>query len=267
MTSAETIAPIGIIDSGVGGLSVLKEIHTRSSGLSLHYIADSAWCPYGSKSATQITERVTRHTDHLLSLGCGTIVIACNSATISSIEELRERQIVPFVGMEPAIKPAAKVTRSGVIGVLATEASLAGKKFHRLVNEHGKDVKVITSACPDFVSLVEQGILSGEKVTEAIKHYVNPLLDQGADTLVLGCTHYPFLRDAIEQFTGTTVTVLDTGAAVATRTLDQAGFIKTSAHMENRIHISTSGELPELQRILPILCPGMNVHSTALSYA
>lgn len=267
MSSSKTIAPIGIIDSGVGGLSVLKEIDAMSCGLTLHYIADSAWCPYGNKSAKLITERVTTHADYLISLGCKTIVIACNSATIASIEVLRDNYPVPFIGMEPAIKPAAKMTQSGVIGVLATEASLAGKKFHNLVNQHGNGVKVITTACPEFVSLVEQSVLTGHQVNQAIEAYVAPLLEQGADTLVLGCTHYPFLRKAIEDFTGDTILVIDTGEAVAAHTLAQAGFIDKNPEGQNGISIYSSGKLSQLQQTFSVLSGGMEADLKKLPYS
>jgi len=250
--------PIGIIDSGVGGISVLNEICKLCGGQEFHYIADSAWCPYGNKSAELITERVFKLTDFLISQGCETIVIACNSATIASISALRASYLIPFVGMEPAVKPAAEQTKSGVIGVLATEASLAGEKFHQLVNAHGTGVKVITSACPKFVTLVEAGILQGEEVNTTISEYASPMLTEGADTLVLGCTHYPFLRKSIETFAGENVQVIDTGEAVAKQALKRANISENSAQLSNWVHIYTSGDLELLAKIFPKLSPNLD---------
>jgi glutamate racemase len=212
---------IGLLDSGVGGFSVLREIRARLPGHPLLYVADSAWCPYGVRTADEIRQRVLTLTDHLLARGAELIVVACNSATIAAVETLRATYPVSFVGMEPGIKPAARMTRSGVIGVLATEASLAGEKFHRLIDTHAGALRVITRPCPDFVTLVEQGILAGERVNTAIDTYARPLVEiEGADVLVLGCTHYPFLAPAILQRVGAGVNLVDTSAAVARRVAD-----------------------------------------------
>jgi len=210
--------PIGILDSGVGGLSVLTEIHKLFPNQIIHYIGDSEWCPYGNKSPEQIRHRVFTLTNLLLERNCGMIVIACNSATICAVEALRAEYMIPFTGMEPAVKPAVEATRSGVIGIFATEASLAGEKFHRLLNQHGRGVKIITTPCPEFVDLVESGNLSGHLVDRAIEKYALPMLEQGADTLVLGCTHYPFLKPAIQNIVGSHITIVDTGHAVARQT-------------------------------------------------
>ena len=153
----KTHQPIGILDSGIGGLSVLNEIRKTLPNESIIYFGDSAWCPYGARDADEIQRRVFAVTDFLLSKNCKLIVIACNSATIAAVEALRASYPVPFVGMEPGIKPAAAITQTGTVGVLATEASLAGKKFHRLVDDHGSGVTIITRPCPDFVELVESG--------------------------------------------------------------------------------------------------------------
>ncbi|MEM9018608.1 MAG: glutamate racemase, partial [Verrucomicrobiota bacterium] len=182
---------IGILDSGVGGLSVLREVHSVLPGASLHYVGDSSWCPYGTKPGEVILGRVTEIADYLLAEGAGILVIACNSATIHAVGPLRATYPVPIVGMEPAVKPAAEKTKSGVIGVLATEASIAGEKFHRLLSNHANGVRVITRPCPRFVELVEAGQIEGPEVDAAIDNAVAPLLVLGADVIVLGCTHYP----------------------------------------------------------------------------
>ena len=247
-------ATIGILDSGVGGLPVLREIRALLPQHPLVYVGDSAWCPYGNKPAEDIRGRVRAHTDFLLKQGASLVVIACNSATIAAVEHLRATYPVPFVGMEPAVKPAAALTESGVVGVLATEASLAGEKFHRLINTHARDLRVITVPCPKFVTLVEDGHFSGDEVESAIHEYTDPLLAAGADVLVLGCTHYPFLKNAISRVVGPSVTLLDTGPAVARRVaslLPQEAGDQSSPPPK----VFTTGDLSRIENLLPRLLP------------
>lgn len=210
-------APIGVFDSGLGGLSVLREIVARRPDLSTIYVADSGHCPYGGKSADQIIERAEVITEFLLGQGAQLIVVACNTATIAAVEYLRANYSVPFVGMEPAVKPAVAVTRSGVIGVLATGAALAGDKLHRLIDRHRGTVRVITQPCPGLVEQVERGDLDGPETRRLLTEYARPLVAAGADVLVLGCTHYPFLRATLAEIVGPAVALLDTGEAVARR--------------------------------------------------
>ena len=262
--------PIGILDSGVGGLSVMKEICRELPHQDIHYIGDSAWCPYGNKDPEKIIDRVFKLTDRLLELGCGLVVIACNSATICAVEALRAQYLIPFTGMEPAVKPAAKMTRSGVIGVLATEASLAGEKFHRLVNTHGGGIRIITTPSPTFVDLVEQGTLEGEDAETAVREYTTPMLEHGADVLVLGCTHYPFLRPTIQKVVGESITLVDTGAAVArqARRLFEENYTspdKQNTIQERKISVSTTGELEHLKKLFPVLCPKLEAELSKLS--
>lgn len=253
------IPTIGILDSGVGGLSVLREIHARSDKHSLIYVADSAWCPYGSRPAREIRNRVFQVTEFLLAAGAEIIVVACNSATIAAVEALRAAYPVAFVGMEPGIKPASRLTRSGVIGVLATEASLAGEKFHRLLHAHAPELRVITRPCPDFVTLVETGTLEGKAVDAAIDLYARPLVEEeGADVLVLGCTHYPFLAPAIRRRLDPGVELVATGEAVARRTLELLPSLQLTAEARPSpppIKIFTSGCAEDLSDLLPSLVP------------
>lgn len=224
-------APIGVFDSGVGGLSVLRELRRELPGEDFVYYADSAHCPYGGQSQAAIQTRAVAITDELLAAGSKLIVVACNTATIAAVEHLRATYPVPFVGMEPAVKPACAQTRSGVVGVLATGAALAGEKFHRLVAQHAGGVRVITQPCPGLVECVEAGELKGPRVQALLLKYLEPLLVAGADVLVLGCTHYPFLRPLIERLAGSQVAVLDTGAAVARQTrrlLERDGALQPS---------------------------------------
>lgn len=209
------VGAIGVFDSGVGGLSVVQALRRQLPAESLLYFADSGHCPYGGQSASAIRERAVVITDALLASACKLVVVACNTATIAAVEHLRATYPVPFVGMEPAVKPAAAVTRSGVIGVLATGAALAGDKFHRLLATHARDLRVITQPCPGLVECVEAGDLDGPEPERLLRRYLEPLLEQGVDTVVLGCTHYPFLRPLIRHIVGREVHLLDTGPAVA----------------------------------------------------
>ncbi len=245
--------PIGILDSGIGGLSVLNEIRKTLPNEPIVYFGDSAWCPYGARDAEDIQRRVYAITDFLLSKNCKLIVIACNSATIAAVEALRSAYPVPFVGMEPGIKPAAAHTQTGTVGILATEASLAGEKFHRLVNDHGEGVTIITRPCPNFVKLVEDGDLNSPTARTIVEEEVLPLIEAGADVLVLGCSHYPFLKPLIQDIAGPQVTVMDTGQAVAQRVNHFiAGELEVS---QPKCDIYTSGELSHLEKHFPLLCP------------
>lgn len=249
-------SPIGILDSGLGGLSVLNEIRELLPSESLIYFGDNAWCPYGARHADEIQRRVFAVTDFLIDRDCKMIIIACNSATIAAVEALRATYPIPFVGMEPGVKPAAALTKTGTIGVLATEASLAGEKFHSLLTNHTNGIKVITRPCPNFVKLVEAGELSGKRARGIIEEETLPLIEAGADVLVLGCTHYPFLRPLIEEVAGPDVQIIDTGAAVAQHAASLLP--NSSGGASPQYHIYTSGNLNHLKNILPSLCPGLS---------
>lgn len=209
-------APIGVFDSGVGGLSVLREIRARLPGESLLYLADSGHVPYGEKSPEFIRARCRAIATFLLEQGAKALVLACNTATAAAVAELRERYPnVPLVGMEPAVKPAAQATRSGVVGVLATTGTLKSAKFAALLDRFASDVRVITQPCPGLVECVEAGELDTEATRSLLQGFVEPLIEQGCDTLILGCTHYPFLKPLLAELLPATVTLVDTGAAVA----------------------------------------------------
>lgn len=258
------MSKIGILDSGVGGLSVLLEITKLLPNVDIDYIGDSSWCPYGNKSPAEIQQRVMLLSKHLIDNHADLIVIACNSATIHAVEEVRTQFTTPIVGMEPAVKPAAKATRSNIIGILATEASIAGEKFHHLIHTHAppSKIKVITHPCPKFVELVESGNLTGPEVDSAIEQYARPMLDQGADTLVLGCTHYPFLRESIQEIVGNKITLIDTGVAVAKRTSKLLQDLSIpESNRQPRINIFTTGDIDLLRDIFPSLCPNLHHHA------
>jgi glutamate racemase len=208
-------APIGVFDSGVGGLSVLREIRRLLPHEELLYVADSAHAPYGERPDSFIAARSFAIAEFLCAAGAKAIVVACNTATAAAIAALRARFTLPIVGMEPAIKPAAGTTRTGVVGVLATNGTLAGQKFAELLVRFGAEVKVLVQPCPGLVERIEAGDLSSPATRALLAGYVAPLLQRGADTLVLGCTHYPFVRDLIEQLAGPAVNVIDPSPAVA----------------------------------------------------
>ena len=207
--------PIGVFDSGVGGLSVLRHIRAVLPGEDLLYVADSLHAPYGAKSVQFIQARSEVIAGFLVARGAKALVVACNTATSAAIASLRQRFDLPIVGMEPAVKPAAEATRSGVIGVLATGGTLESARFAELVQRFGSQARVIVQPCPGLVEQVESGDLSGPLTRRLLAGFVEPLLAQGADTLVLGCTHYPFLEPLLRELAGEQVSLIETGAAVA----------------------------------------------------
>lgn len=245
-------APIGVFDSGVGGLSVLMQLRAALPAEHLIYYADSGHCPYGGKPVAAIQARALAITDELLAAGAKLVVVACNTATIAAVELLRQTYPVPFVGMEPAVKPAVALTRSGVVGVLATGAALAGQKFHHLMAQHARDLRVITQPCPGLVECVERGELENTHTRALVERYVQPLRQAGADVLVLGCTHYPFLRPLIQDAAGAGVQLLDTAAAVARQTrrvLEREGLLNRAA-APGSLQWRHSGEAAQL---LPVI--------------
>ena len=248
-------APIGVFDSGVGGLSVLREIRQLLPNESLLYVADSGHVPYGEKSPEYIRERCVRITEHLLAQGAKALVLACNTATAAAAADLRERYPqLPIVGMEPAVKPAAAATRSGVVGVLATTGTLKSARFAALLDRFAGDVRVVTQPCPGLVECIEAGELQAAATRELLQRYVAPLLDEGCDTLILGCTHYPFLRPLLTTLLPPAVTLIDTGAAVARqlqRLLLQHDLAATETAQPSRYW--SSGDTAQLSRVLPIL--------------
>lgn len=209
-------APIGVFDSGVGGLSVLHEIRRVLPAEDLDYIADSGHVPYGNKPPAFILERSRRLAKFLIDRGSKALVIACNTATASAAATLRlELPHIPILAMEPAVKPAVAATKSNVVGVLATVGTLKSAQFAALLDKFAQEVTVVTQGCPGLVECVESGQLNSPETRTLVASYVRPLLNRGADTIVLGCTHYPFLRAAIQAAAGPDVSIIDTGRAVA----------------------------------------------------
>lgn len=216
---------IGIFDSGTGGLSVFKEIRKLLSEERYIYFSDNAHCPYGEKSREYIIERSREITRFLLDKGCDIIVVACNTATAAAIAVLREEFPVRFIGMEPAVKPAVKSTRTGVVGVLATAGTLKADKYLNTREKFSEGVKITEHVGQGFVELVEKGCLTGREAEDVVRASLKPLLDEEADRIVLGCTHYPFLWDTIakiasELYPEREIEIIDPAPAVARHLLE-----------------------------------------------
>ena len=223
-----SILPVGVFDSGVGGLSVLRDIRTELGNEDLIYVADSVHAPYGDKSAEFIEARSIAIAQFLLQQGVKAIVVACNTATAAAVGELRARFPVPIVAMEPAVKPAVRQTRSGIVGVMATRRTVASGNFLSLLERFGLNVEIVVQPCPGLVEQVEAGDLAGEATRSLLGRYVFPLLERGVDTIVLGCTHYPFLAPLIQTMVGPEIAIIDPGQAIARelrRRLGQGGLL------------------------------------------
>jgi len=206
---------IGVMDSGVGGLTVMQHIHRLLPHEHLNYVADSQYAPYGSLSPEAITDRCFTIADFLIEQSVKALVVACNTATAASIQLMRAKYALPIIGMEPAVKPAALASKNGIIGVLATVGTLKSAQFAALLTNYGQDIQVHTQGCIGLVECIERGEIHAASTKALIAEYCAPLLEAGADTIVLGCTHYPFVRDVIQGVVGEGVTVIDTGEAVA----------------------------------------------------
>ena len=248
-------APIGVFDSGVGGLSVLKEIHALLPNESLLYVADCGHIPYGEKSPEFIRQRCAVMADFFQQQGAKALVLACNTATVAAVADLRQRYPTwPMVGMEPAVKPAAAATRSGVVGVLATTGTLQSAKFAALLDRFASDVRVITQPCPGLVELIETGDLNSPALRRLLQGYVEPLLSAGCDTIILGCTHYPFLKPLLAQMLPPSIILIDTGAAVARQLQRLLGERDLLACTDPEpAQFWTSGDVDHLRNILPTL--------------
>ncbi len=233
-----------MFDSGVGGLSIARELRAALPSESLIYFADCAYCPYGTKDPEAIRERCQAIASLLVAHGAKLMVVACNTACAVALEELREQCAIPIIGLEPAVKPAARLTRTGRIAVLATPRTIASERLARLIREHAAGVVVETIAAPGLVELVEAGAVTGETALSALRPLIEPPVARGADVLVLGCTHYPFLREAIEQVAGPAVQVIDSGPAIARRARDVLGMLALAAphDCQGTLRILTSGD-------------------------
>lgn len=250
-------APVGVFDSGVGGLSVLAEIRQLLPAETLHYIADCGHIPYGEKTPAFIRERCQLIAARLHAQGAKALVVACNTATVAAVADLRERYPRwPIVGMEPAVKPAAAATRNGRVGVLATTGTLQSAKFAALLDRFALGVQVVTQPCPGLVEQVERGDLHGPETRRLLQGFLEPLLTAECDTLILGCTHYPFLRPLLAELVPPEIILVDTGAAVARRLQSLlARDARLARGPAGLTRIWTSGEPADLEAVLPQLWP------------
>lgn len=251
-------APIGVFDSGLGGLSVLRHARAALPAEDFLYVADSGFAPYGERSADWIRARSAVLGQFLLDRGAKALLIACNTATAAAAQALRERWPgLPIIGMEPAVKPAAAATRTGTVGVLATTGTLASSRFAALLDTFGRDVHVVTRPGSGLVEAVERGEFDTPATRALVASHIEPLLAEGADVIVLGCTHYPFLRPLIEAAAGPAVQVIDTGDAVVrqlSRALEARG-LRCSGRTGRESFWSSAahaGGRAALQRLWPL---------------
>jgi glutamate racemase len=225
--TASLKGPIGVFDSGVGGLSVWREILRQLPHADTIYFADQAHVPYGPRSQDEIRRYCDGIARFLLGLGCKTLVVACNTASAAALKHLRETfSQLPIIGMEPAVKPAAAMTRTGVVGILATPATFQGRLFQATAGRYATNIRLVNQVCNGLAELVERGSLNGAEVETALHAFLEPILAAGADTIVLACTHYPFVIEPIRRIVGAHVTVIDPAPAIARHlgnVLDQTG--------------------------------------------
>jgi len=248
--------PIGVFDSGVGGLSVLKAIRREHPAQPAIYFADQSHVPYGSRSLEEVRAFSREITRYLLSLGARLVVVACNTASGAALHSLRATfPTVPFVGMEPAVKPAAEGTHSGVVGVLATPATFQSELYASVIERFAQGVRVLQDPCRGLVERIESGDLTGPRTRAILENALRPMLAEGIDTVVLGCTHYPFVIPLIQRIAGPGVRVIDPAPAVARqagRLLSANGWAVVG-DSPAPLRFITSGDPPLFSRLLPVL--------------
>lgn len=249
--------PIGFFDSGVGGGTVLRHVHRLLPHEDLIYLADQAHCPYGDRPAAELLALAAANTRWLLERGAKLIVVACNTASAVALRQLRVWfPHVPFVGMVPPVKPAAQCTRTGVVGVLATPTTLHGDLLQEVIDRWAAGVTVVSQVGHGLVELVEAGKLEGAEVETRLRTYLDPMLAAGADTVVLGCTHYPYLIPAIRRLVGPDVILLEAGEAVAQqvqRVLEARGLLRPTSSRSGNVSYFTTGDPNHLTRLVRVL--------------
>jgi glutamate racemase len=225
--------PIGIFDSGIGGTSIWKEIHNLLPNEKTIYLADSKNAPYGQKSKKDIIDLSFKNTDLLLEMGCKLIVVACNTATTNAIRELREKYDVPFIGIEPAIKPAVANSKTQIIGILATQGTLNSELFNKTA-EMFRNTKIVEQVGHGLVQLIENGNMNSPEMTKLLLSYLSPMIEADIDYLVLGCSHYPYLIPQIKNILPDHIHIIDSGRAVAKQTQnilkEQVGLSTTTSN-------------------------------------
>ena len=244
--------PIGIFDSGIGGTSIFKEIHALLPNENFIYLADSKNAPYGNKSKEDILQLSIKNTEFLINKDCKLIVVACNTATTNAIDYLRENYNVPFIGIEPAIKPAALNTQTKAVGILATKGTLSSQLFHKTTDLYANGIKVVEQVGEGIVPLIETGQLDSNEMQSLLKIYLKPMLEQNIDYLVLGCTHYPYLIPMLTKMLPDNVKIIDSGLAVAKQTqtvLSSQGLLNDSLNQPT-IQLFSNGDVAVLNLIL-----------------
>lgn len=244
--------PIGIFDSGVGGTSIWKEVQKLLPNEHTIYLADSKNAPYGEKSVEEIVKLSVKNTEYLLNKGCKLIVVACNTATTNAIAMLRQAYDVPFIGIEPAIKPAALRSESKTVGILATKGTLSSSLFHSTSENHAQGIKIIEQIGTGLVPLVEQGKIDAPETLALLKTYLEPMLASGIDHLVLGCTHYPYLIPALRKILPDNIKIIDSGEAVArqTKAVLEEKNLRNVSSVIGRHQIFSNSEINTLKNLL-----------------
>ncbi len=260
---------VGVFDSGIGGLSVLREIQLMVPFQPVYYIADQAHVPYGKRDLSEIREFAFAITKFLEDQGAKIIVVACNTASAAALKELRRSfSHLSFVGMEPAVKPASEKTHNGIVGVLATPATFQGKLYHTLVERFARDVKILTHTCPGLVEAIEAGNIQSASTRLILKKALMPMIEKGADTIVLGCTHFPFVIPLIREIVGPRITVIDPAPAIAKRVsflLNKDGLINGYKPNIGTTY-STTGNLQKFKQSLHTLL-NLNAETLQLEWA
>lgn len=242
---------IGVFDSGVGGLSILRALQAHLPAVSKVYVGDASWAPYGDRTASEVIERSQRVVEWLVREGATMIVVACNTATVLAIEALRARwPRLVFVGVEPGIKPAAAMSRTKRIAVMVTAATAASTRLKHLIERHADAVHVHVQACPELAGAIERGLLDGPSLIELLRPHCEAISVANVDTVVLGCTHYPFVASSIRALLGSEVKLLDTAAAVARRAASVWNPVSPSTVVPARSRVFSTGETATLQRLL-----------------
>lgn len=246
--------PIGIFDSGIGGLSIWQEITTLLPHEDTIYLADSVNAPYGQKSKDEILHLCKKNTELLLKKNCKIIVVACNTATTNAISSLRKQYKVPFIGIEPAIKPAALKTKTNIIGILATLGTLNSSLFAESSKKYLEGITIIEQVGEGLVTLIEQGKINDHEIMTLLKTYLSPMLEKNIDCLVLGCTHYPFLIPVIETIIGKEISIIDSGLAVAkqTKAILEGNFLSNKNNKRGKHQIFSNKNISIIQNLISI---------------
>lgn len=260
--------PIGVFDSGVGGLSVLRAIRDKLPGVPVVYFGDQGHVPYGPRPMEQVREYSEGATRFLLERGARLIVVACNTASAAALHDLRTKfPEIPFVGMEPAVKPAAEATHSGVVGVLATPATFQGELYASVVERFAQHVKILTSVCPGLVQQIEAGALDSPETLRILHEALDPMVAEGIDTVVMGCTHYPFVIPQVQAIAGSGVRVIDPSPAIARqigRVLAEHGWLPADGSVA-QVEYFTSGDPAGLRRAIHDLL-GLDIETNGVRW-